>query len=59
MGWMTAAGTTMTCPPEIREKSIFGGKMLNKRPPDNEGKNAYTRRRGIFLRRAGGMIMKG
>lgn len=23
-------------PPKIREKSIFGGKMLNKRPPDDE-----------------------
>ncbi len=25
-------------PPKIREKSLFGGKMLNKRPPDDEGK---------------------
>lgn len=25
-------------PPKIREKSIFGGKMLNKRPPADEKK---------------------
>lgn len=25
-------------PKKIREKSIFGGRMLNKRPPDDEGK---------------------